>query len=57
MFTSKRRVLNSIKPKRKTFCSPEDKKKFVDDYTRKLKTEMCKNWVTTGTCKFGDKVN
>lgn len=33
-----------------------DKKKFVEEYTRKIKTEMCKNWETTGTCKFGDKV-
>ncbi|KAL4495158.1 hypothetical protein ABPG72_007265 [Tetrahymena utriculariae] len=44
-----------VKPKRKVFCSPEEKKKFIDDYTKKLKTEMCKNWTATGTCKFGDK--
>lgn len=49
--------IRSVKPKPKYFCSPEEKKRFVDDYTRKLKTEMCKNWTTTGQCKFGDKVS
>mmetsp|Transcript_32795 Transcript_32795/g.29662 ORF Transcript_32795/g.29662 Transcript_32795/m.29662 type:complete len:99 (+) Transcript_32795:400-696(+) len=28
---------------------------FVEDYKRKYKTEMCKNWELKGQCKFGDK--
>ena len=30
---------------------------FVEDYKRKYKTEMCKNWELKGQCKFGDKVS
>jgi len=44
-----------VKPKKKTFHTPEEKQRFVQDYSRKLKTEMCKNWDTTGSCKFGDR--
>ena len=46
----------SVKPKKKSFNTPEEKKKFIQDYTKKIKTEICKNWHTTGYCKFGDKV-
>lgn len=40
--------INSVKPKKKDFKSPEEKMRFVEEYSRKLKTEMCKNWETTG---------
>jgi hypothetical protein len=42
-------------PKRKRFNNPEERKQFVDDYRRKFKTELCKNWELRGQCKFGDK--
>jgi hypothetical protein len=42
-------------PKRKRFSNPEERRLFVEDYKRKYKTEMCKNWELRGTCKFGDK--
>jgi butyrate response factor 1 len=46
----------SVCPKRKKFNSLEEKKQFVEEYRRKYKTELCKNWELRGTCKFGDKV-
>jgi len=42
-------------PKRKKFTNPEERRQFVEEYKRKYKTEMCKNWELRGTCKFGDK--
>jgi len=42
-------------PKRKKFSNPEERRQFVEEYKRKYKTEMCKNWELRGTCKFGDK--
>jgi hypothetical protein len=42
-------------PKRKKFSNPEERRLFVEEYKRKYKTEMCKNWELRGTCKFGDK--
>jgi len=42
-------------PKRKKFNNPEERRQFVEEYKRKYKTEMCKNWELRGTCKFGDK--
>jgi butyrate response factor 1 len=47
----------SIKPKKKNFGTPEEKRKFVEDYCKKKKTELCKNWMLKSSCKFGDKVN
>ena len=41
------------KPK-KTHKTKEDYAKFVQNYMQKKKTELCLNWVTTGSCKFGD---
>lgn len=32
----------------------KDKKRFVESYKAKKKTEICKNWESTGRCKFGD---
>lgn len=45
-----------MKPKRKTFQNEEDKKKFIDGFTQKKKTELCKNWELNGSCKYGDNV-
>jgi len=42
-------------PKRKKFTNHEEKRLFVEEYKRKYKTEMCKNWELRGYCKFGDK--
>jgi len=42
-------------PKRKRFNNPDERRTFVEDYKRKFKTEMCKNWELRGHCKFGDK--
>jgi len=49
-------VILSVKPKPKAFCTTEEKKKFVDEYTKKKKTELCKTFTLTGTCKFGNSV-
>jgi len=42
-------------PKKKKFSTPEERKLFIEEYRRKYKTELCKNWELRGTCKFGDK--
>lgn len=42
-------------PKRKRFNNIEEKKMFIEEYKRKYKTELCKNFELRGTCKFGDK--
>jgi len=42
-------------PKRKKFSNPDERRQFVEEYRRKYKTEMCKNWELRGRCKFGDK--
>jgi hypothetical protein len=42
-------------PKRKKFNNPEERRQFIEDYRRKFKTELCKNWELRGQCKFGDK--
>jgi len=42
-------------PKKKKFSTPEERKMFIEEYRRKYKTELCKNWELRGTCKFGDK--
>jgi len=53
--TSSSRFEIDVKPKRKKFASTEERKQFVEDYKRKHKTELCKNWELRGNCKFGDK--
>ena len=30
--------------------------KYIEDYKRKVKTELCKNWELKGACKFGNNV-
>jgi len=42
-------------PKRKKFNTVEERRLFVEEYKRKYKTELCKNWELKGICKFGDK--
>jgi hypothetical protein len=42
-------------PKRKKFNTAEERRLFVEDYKRKYKTELCKNWELKKVCKFGDK--
>jgi hypothetical protein len=42
-------------PKKKKFNTVEERKVFVEEYKRKYKTEMCKNWELRGNCKFGDR--
>jgi len=44
-----------VKPKKKNFATTEERRLFVEDYKRKYKTEMCKNWELKGKCKFGNK--
>jgi len=41
------------KPK-KTFVSEEEKRRFVQMYRSKEKTEMCKNWEMYAQCKYGN---
>lgn len=47
-------LLIDVKPKRKTFNNEEDKKKFIEGFTQKKKTELCKNWELNGSCRYGD---
>jgi len=42
-------------PKRKRFSNHEERRQFVEEYKRKFKTEMCKNWELKGRCKFGNQ--
>eukprot|EP01017_Pseudomicrothorax_dubius_P029241 TRINITY_DN3534_c0_g2_i5.p1 TRINITY_DN3534_c0_g2~~TRINITY_DN3534_c0_g2_i5.p1 ORF type:complete len:198 (-),score=28.92 TRINITY_DN3534_c0_g2_i5:61-654(-) len=44
-----------VRPKRKTFQSKEERLLFVEDYKRKYKTELCKNWTIKGECRYGNK--
>ena len=41
--------------KRKRFNSVEEHQKFVEDYKKKYKTEICKNFEFKGTCHWGDQ--
>ena len=43
----------SVLPKKKQFVSSEEKEKFRNDYSKKIKTELCKNFQVLGHCKFG----
>ena len=43
--------------KRRRFNSIEEHQKFVEDYKKKYKTEICKNFEFKGTCHWGDQVN
>jgi len=41
--------------KRKRFNSIEEHQKFVEDYKKKYKTEICKNFEFRGYCQWGDQ--
>ncbi|CAK71078.1 unnamed protein product (macronuclear) [Paramecium tetraurelia] len=42
-----------VKPNKKKFNNSLEKKQFIEEYTKKKKTELCKNFTLTGSCKFG----
>ncbi|CAD8049636.1 unnamed protein product [Paramecium sonneborni] len=42
-----------VKPKKKLFNSSIEKQLFIEEYTKKKKTELCKNFMLKNTCKFG----
>ncbi|CAD8069477.1 unnamed protein product [Paramecium sonneborni] len=44
-----------VKPQKKHFVTIQEKKQYVEEYTKKKKTELCKNFVMTGTCKYGNE--
>lgn len=44
-----------VKPKRKYFDTPAEKRVYIETYTKKKKTELCKNFQLQGLCKFGDQ--
>lgn len=39
----------------KKFESQSERKKYVKEYKRKQKTEMCNNWELRGWCQWKDK--
>lgn len=43
------------KKAKRSFESKEDRERFVHAYKMKFKTEMCKNWVNTGSCQYLDR--
>lgn len=47
---------SSVKPKKKYFDTVQEKKLYIEEYTKKKKTELCKNYVMTGKCKYGTDV-
>ncbi|CAD8173201.1 unnamed protein product [Paramecium octaurelia] len=44
-----------VQPKKKYFETIEEKKQYIEEYTKKKKTELCKNFQLTGQCKFGNE--
>ncbi|CAK72167.1 unnamed protein product (macronuclear) [Paramecium tetraurelia] len=42
-----------VKPKSRRFSTSVEKYKFIEEYTKKKKTELCKNFTLKGSCKFG----
>ncbi|CAD8134057.1 unnamed protein product [Paramecium octaurelia] len=42
-----------VRPIRKKFNNSLEKQQFIEEYTKKKKTELCKNFTLTGSCKFG----
>ncbi|CAD8053789.1 unnamed protein product [Paramecium primaurelia] len=44
-----------VKPTRKIFNSSLEKQQFIEEYTKKKKTELCKNFMLKGSCKFGSE--
>jgi len=39
------------------FNSYEERRRYKEEYQRKIKTELCKNWQLKGCCKYGNNVN
>ncbi|CAD8161994.1 unnamed protein product [Paramecium pentaurelia] len=44
-----------VQPKKKYFETIEEKIQYIEEYTKKKKTELCKNFQLTGQCKFGNE--
>ncbi|CAD8158806.1 unnamed protein product [Paramecium octaurelia] len=42
-----------VRSKSRRFSTSVEKQKFIDEYTKKKKTELCKNFMLKGSCKFG----
>ncbi|CAD8050910.1 unnamed protein product [Paramecium sonneborni] len=42
-----------VKPKKRIFNSTFEKQQFIEEYTKKIKTELCKNFMLKGACQFG----
>lgn len=45
-----------MKPKKKRFVTLDEKKKFIQDYKKKIKTELCKTFMLKGSCRYGSRV-
>lgn len=50
------KIFSSVKPKKKKFITLDEKKKFIQDYKKKIKTELCKTFMLKGSCRYGNKV-
>ena len=46
----------SVRPKKKVFQNSEERRNYVQNYRRKIKTELCKTWLMTGSCAYGKTV-
>jgi len=46
---------NESGKKKKVYDTQTERKKFVKEYKKKQKTELCKNWEMYGTCKWNDR--
>lgn len=55
-FECKIKCFYSVKPKKKKFVTLDEKKKFIQDYKKKIKTELCKTFMLKGSCRYGNKV-
>lgn len=44
----------TMKKPKKHFNTEQERDNFVRQYQMKKKTEMCRNWEISGTCKFKD---
>lgn len=44
-----------VKPRRRRFNSEEERINFIEDYKKKYKTELCKNFELKGYCKWFDQ--
>ncbi|KAM3129836.1 hypothetical protein pb186bvf_018046 [Paramecium bursaria] len=44
-----------VQPKRKYFDTIQEKRQYIEEYTKKKKTELCKNYALVGFCRYGDE--